>query len=380
MTNYELRIEKDGTVRISPLCVDVSHRRRGSAFAKSVCWGMILLLSIISCLTSHVFAQDLHFTQFFASPLTTSPSNAGFMNGDWRVGGNFKSQWPWATSPNISNYRTFAIYGDVALLRGKLPGKDWLGVGLVVLNDRAGDGELKVNKFQASAAYHKSFGISGKYILSTGIGLSYVAKSIDYGKLYFNDQWDPNNLFFDQGFTTSEPVDEDALHYIDLSAGTHFTYVHSKKFNVSTGLSVFHLNKPKESFPGRDNRLGMRPLVNVIAYTKISDRVHLEPGFMWMYQMKAQEYIIDLLAGFTFLNEGKFKNSIVFLGAAGRPKDAFAPMVGFQYKTLRIIMNYDVNVSSLQNASNNNGGFEISVVYTGQRSKEGIRMIPCPRL
>lgn len=344
----------------------------------SICF-LFSLISHISCLTP-ANAQDLHFTQFFASPLTTSPSNTGFFNGDWRVGGNFKSQWPWATSPNISNYRTFAVYGEAALLRNKLPDNDWLGVGLVILNDRSGDGELKVNKFQASAAYHTSFGISGKYILSTGIGLGYVTKNIDYSKLYFNDNWDPNNLFFDQqGFPTSEPSG-DALRYIDISAGTHFTYVHSKKFNISTGLSVFHLNKPKESFPGRDNRLGMRPLVNVIAYTKISDRVHLEPGFMWMYQLKAQEYILDLLAGFTFLNEGKFKNSIVFIGAAGRPKDAIAPMVGFQYKTLRIIMNYDVNVSSLQNASNNNGGFEVSIVYTGQRAKSGIRMVPCPRL
>lgn len=356
---------------MSPLSARFARKRRGMT--------LLLLLTVVCRLSSS--AQDLHFTQFFASPLTTSPSNTGFFNGDWRVGGNFKSQWPWATSPNISNYRTFAIYGECALLRDKLPGKDWLGVGLVILNDRSGDGELKVNKFQASAAYHKSFGTAGKYILSTGIGIGYVAKSIDYGKLYFNDNWDPNNLFFDQqGFPTSEPADEDALRFIDISAGTHFTYVHSKKFNISTGLSVFHLNKPKESFPGRDNRLGMRPLVNVIAYTKISDRVHLEPGFMWMYQMKAQEYILDLLAGFTFLNEGKFKNSIVFVGAAGRPKDAFAPMVGFQYKTLRVIMNYDVNVSSLQNASNNNGGFEVSIVYTGQRAKEGIRMIPCPRL
>ena len=303
------------------------------------------------------------------------------MNGDWRIGGNFKSQWPWAINPTVFNYRTFAIYGDMALLRGKLPGKDWLGVGLEMLNDRAGDGELKVNKFIASVAYHHAFGASGKYILSTGMGVGYVMKTVDYSKLYFNDQWDPNNYFFDrQNIGTLEPAGEDALRYIDLSAGAHFSYVHSKDFNVSAGISLFHFNKPKESFPGKDNRLGMRPLVNAIAYTRLSERVHLEPGFMWMYQKKAQEYIVELLAGFTFLNEGKFKNSIVFLGAAGRPKDAFAPLAGFQYKTLRVILNYDINISSLSNASNGNGGFEVSVVYTGQRSKGGIRMIPCPRL
>ncbi|HEY8915865.1 MAG TPA: type IX secretion system membrane protein PorP/SprF, partial [Chitinophaga sp.] len=39
-------------------------------------------------------AQDLHFSQFFNSPLTTNPANTGFIpDGNYRVGINYRNQW-----------------------------------------------------------------------------------------------------------------------------------------------------------------------------------------------------------------------------------------------------------------------------------------------
>lgn len=341
----------------------------------------LVLLSLISSLTSNIYSQDLHFSQFFAAPLATSPSNTGFFNGDWRAGGNFKSQWAWANDYSVFNYRTVAGYCDFSLLKETLPGNDWMGVGAVVMNDMTGDGELKTTKVLASAAYHKSFGIFSKYIISIGAGGGYVMKIIDYQKLYFNDQWDPDGLLFDTAIRTGEPTDNDLTGYFDISVGAHFTYFRDDNFNISAGLALHHLNKPVETFYGIDNRLGIRPVASIIAYTKISKQVHLEPGFEFMYQKKAQEYVISILAGFTMLSpKSKAKNSIVFIGSAYRPRDAWIPMAGYQWKTLRVILNYDVNLSTLTEASNADGGFEMSVVYSGGRSSSKKRMVTCPRL
>ena len=54
------------------------------------------LLSILSALllTAPAFGQDLHFSQFFNSPLTTNPANTGFIpDGDYRIGMNYRNQW-----------------------------------------------------------------------------------------------------------------------------------------------------------------------------------------------------------------------------------------------------------------------------------------------
>jgi len=372
MTNHDFfRMRETG--------IGLSAKQRISESANSRRLSCAGLLSVICCLTS--VAQDLHFSQFFAAPLTTSPSNTGFFNGDWRAGGNFKSQWSWAIDHSPFNYRTFAAYCDFSLLKETLPGKDWMGVGAVMMNDMSGDGRLKTTKVLASAAYHKSFGIVTKYVLSIGIGGGYVMKKIDYTKLYFNDQWDADNLFFDQTSATAEPAGNDLLGYFDISAGAHFTYFHNDHINFSIGTALHHLNKPKENFSGNDNRLGIRPVVSAIAFTRINKRLHLEPGFEFMYQKKAQEYIIHVLAGFTMLSsESKLKNSIFFIGSAYRPRDAWIPLAGFQWKTLRVMLSYDVNLSSLTRASHADGGFEMSVVYTGGKKSSQQRMVPCPRL
>ena len=356
-------------------------KARNSPTRDGKLWTMVLcLMAIISFLTSNIYSQDLHFSQFFAAPLSTSPSNTGFFNGDWRVGGNFKSQWPWAIKTTTFNYRTFAAYCDFSLLKETLPKSDWMGVGAVILNDKTGDGELKTTKVFTSVAYHKSFGKFKKYVLSIGVGGGYVMKNIDYAKLYFNDQWDPNGLLFNTGIPTTEPTNNDLLGYFDLSAGTHFTYFHNDNINVSTGIALYHLTKPKENFSGKDNRLGIRPVVSAIAFARINKKFHLEPSFDFMCQKKATEYIINLLAGITILAPNKMKNSIILIGSAYRPRDAWIPMAGLQWKTMRVILNYDVNLSTLTEASHANGGFEMSVVYTGGGQSSQKRMIPCPRL
>ena len=38
-------------------------------------------------------AQDIHFSQFYASPLTLNPAMTGFVNGDCRAGVIYRNQW-----------------------------------------------------------------------------------------------------------------------------------------------------------------------------------------------------------------------------------------------------------------------------------------------
>src|ERR1035441_5781184 len=62
---------------------------------------LVFLSSIVYCLSS---AQDIHFTQFFSNPLILNPAQTGNFNGNYRVGFNFKGQWPWAIAGSPYNY------------------------------------------------------------------------------------------------------------------------------------------------------------------------------------------------------------------------------------------------------------------------------------
>src|SRR4051812_48525455 len=82
------------------------------------------------------FAQDIHFSQFFNSPLIISPSNTGNMAGDFRVCGNYRSQWREISKPYLTQ--------DITLDKQFYLYNERISGGLVVINDQSG-GYLKVN-------------------------------------------------------------------------------------------------------------------------------------------------------------------------------------------------------------------------------------------
>src|SRR5881392_4144784 len=56
--------------------------------------GFCVLLFVMATGSLRLSAQDLHFSQFFNSPLTTNPANTGFLpDGDYRLGINYRNQW-----------------------------------------------------------------------------------------------------------------------------------------------------------------------------------------------------------------------------------------------------------------------------------------------
>ncbi|HMZ89019.1 MAG TPA: type IX secretion system membrane protein PorP/SprF, partial [Chitinophagales bacterium] len=59
----------------------------------------------ICCLCASVtYAQDIHFSQFFAAPILVNPANTGNFIGSARIGLNYRDQWGSVTIP----YRTFS--------------------------------------------------------------------------------------------------------------------------------------------------------------------------------------------------------------------------------------------------------------------------------
>ena len=93
-------------------------------------------------MSSLVHAQDLHFSQYYNAPMLLNPANTGLLQDkDWRAGLQYRNQGGTIPVP----YNTFSAFADFGLLRNKWE-TSWLGAGLAVWRDVAGNGNLALTK------------------------------------------------------------------------------------------------------------------------------------------------------------------------------------------------------------------------------------------
>jgi type IX secretion system PorP/SprF family membrane protein len=317
-------------------------------------------------------SQDLHFSQFYNSPLTTNPANAGFLpDADYRIGVNYRNQW----SSIISNpYTTVSAFADAQLFRDKME-NGWIGVGGVLLSDKAGSGSLRSDKFYGSVAFHKMLGYSS--LLSAGFNLGYVSKRIDPTNLRFPDQF--NGKFFDASIPPAVQFTNIAIDYYDMQVGMNYAYFPKEDVYVNAGYSVHHVNKPKESFFGDNTDAGkipMRHIGFVNGIFKLNQRVILKPNIYFTTQTNALEITAGANANY---NLSEFGESQLIFGLYYRYNDAVLPVIGFETKKTTITFNYDATVSSLSKFNNYRGAAELSIIKKGTYPGKEDRQTLCPK-
>ncbi len=325
-------------------------------------------------------AQDIHFTQFEASPLIVNPSFTGGFNGTARVAAIYRNQWQSITTP----FSTVAASVDAPIIHD-LSVDDYLAAGLQFYSDKAGDANLSNTSVLASVAYHKFLGGGSepKSVLSVGLQGGYTSKSIDISKLYFGDEF--TNGYFNQGSSAEYPFLNNHIHYWNVNAGVSFSQSTSDRFGYTVGVGANNLTQPRESFSRRENSevgLGMRYNAQVGAIWYTGDRFSIRPGVL--YQTQATAY--ELIAGSEFnflLGNPEFRSvaTSVFVGGWYRNNDAAMITAGVEFKGFRVGASYDYNVSALKDASKGNGGFEISLRYIAPNPLDFARKLiyPCAR-
>jgi len=341
---------------------------------KNVCavfFNKRLVLSSFCCLTfAFVQAQDLHFSQFFNTPLTTNPANTGFLpDADYRIGANFRNQW---SSVMTVPYKTTSIFGDAQLMRDKLE-NGWLGIGGVILSDVAGSGSLRSTKVYGSLAYHQQLGESS--LLSAGFNIGWANKRIDQSKLKFPDQFD--GKFFENPITAVS-LTNTSVSYMDVQAGMNYAYFPQENVYINAGYSIQHVNRPKETFFNDNTNAGRIPMRHIgflNAILKVNDRVIINPNAYFTTQAKSSELVFGLNGNY---NLSEYGEKQLVAGLYYRVGDAIAPMVGFELKGVKFTFSYDVTVSSLNQFNGYRGASEFSIVKKGLYPQHGDRQSQCP--
>jgi type IX secretion system PorP/SprF family membrane protein len=318
------------------------------------------------------YAQDLHFSQFFNSPLLTNPANTGFIpDADYRIGANYRNQW---SSILTSPYKTMSAWGDAQLFRNKFENA-WMGIGGAILSDVAGSGGLKSNKFYGSIAYHQMLGNSS--LLSAGFNLGYVSKRIDPTVLKFPDQF--NGKFFDATISPGVQFTNFDISYFDMQVGLNYAYFPEENIYINAGYSIHHVNRPTETFFGDNTEAGKLPMRHigfVNALLKVHPRVIINPNIYFTTQTNAIELMVGMNANY---NLTEFGESQLIFGLYHRYKDAVIPVIGFETKKTAFTFSYDGTVSNLSKFNNFRGGVEFSIVKKGLYPGSEDRQTMCPR-
>ncbi len=332
----------------------------------------VLSLAIMLTLVNLSNAQDPNFSQFFASPLTLNPALTGKFDGVYRIAGNFRNQWP--TINNAFVTKTASI--DFGILKNQIPETDQFGVGIMGFTDRSGNGVLTNNVLGLSVAYHKGLDENGDHQIGIGFQGTFVNKRLDINKVVFEDQLTP------LGFTgvTSEVFSNDRVNvkYFDMNAGIFYNGSTNGFNNFYFGASMYHINRPKESFQGGEFLLSARTTLQ--AGGKIPAGANNYVHFAANHSMQAKAHNTMIGGAYSLnVNNNADNPTNIYFGSWYRFEDAIIPYLGLEYGGLMIGASYDVNTSSLKPASNTRGGMEVSLIYIKKPVDPNAKKLNCPK-
>lgn len=327
----------------------------------------ILLLPLIFILISDTNAQDIHFSQFTATPLLLNPSQAA-LGHDVLAIVNYKDQW--RSVATASAYRTFNASADFAVM--KKENGSHLGLGVNIFSDKAGDANMGTTTGQLHVA--GVLGIDDNNLISGGLFGGYGQRSLQYDKLYWDNQYDGSQ--YNSSLPSGEPQNFANYGFLDVGAGASWFYSegHStlssndaRLFNL--GVAVHHLNRPKYSYYGNgEDRLPIKVMFHGTADIGIKNwSLVLQPSYLVMLQGAHREITPGL--NFKYITQesskytGRKKASAFYLGAYFRMKDAVVANAGYEFSSWSIGTSYDINISDLSVATKARGGFEISLRY-----------------
>ncbi len=312
---------------------------------------LAILIIIVSLGVHKGSAQRVHSSQLYATPLLLNPALTGNSDYNLRASMNYRNQWNSVTTPFVS--QSLFIDGKLST---QLLSSSWIGVGGMIFNDKAGEGGLKTTQLMLSGSLNKSLNAGNTLFLHAGVGIELVNKSVDYQKLTFGSQW--TGTIFDPTSPNAELPDSQSLFYADFSAGGMITYFKGKS-KYFVGVAVNHLNQPNESFYALTNNLMKRFAWHGGVEAKLSSKLYVKPEMMYTTEKNANE----LIAGANFMMLYGGKSSVIHYGLWYRFTQDIIPTFGYERKRLKLIISYDINVSSLQSGSSNRGGLEMSLTF-----------------
>lgn len=351
----------------------------------------VCLLFVFVSIFSLVQAQDIHFTQFYMSPLNLNPALTGVMNCKTRMVLNYRNQWAAVLKANA--YNTFSASYDQKIAVGR---EDYFGIGGSIWGDVAGASRFGTTQGRLSLSYSKKMAGYRKKAsyLVIGADAALTQRSISEEDL----RW-PSQI---NGSGAGEAIANQQFLYGDLAAGLLWFSVIDDYTNWYFGAAVHHLNRPNVSFyrqSGAESQaeLSSRFTIHAGLQYPLQKRISILPFGVYMAQGPHME--VNAGANLRFaLGPSRTTNQSWEIGTwyrIGRKttgftgegvereettaihSDALILSTRFNYENFGLGFSYDINISGLRAANPFNGAFEFSMVYNICGPEN--RGVYCPR-
>lgn len=327
----------------------------------------ITISSIFIVLVYSVSAQDIHLTQANMTPLLVNPANAG---AEYTMRGilNYRTQWGSVSEPYVTMMASYDMNFKPSSAVQKF---GYFAGGVYVYNDEAGASEMKTTQINLSVAYHVN--LNAKHTLGAGVQAGYFQRSANIDKLTWGNQFD--GYQYNESYSTGESPDFNGISFgsTDYTTGIVWTFRNTEKYfsgrdvYLSSGISFHHLSKPDIETQGlTPDELHYRYIWHANGIVGLNEKFSVLPYLYFSKQGPIDEIMFGSDVLYRLNDANKYageKGMAIGLGAYYRWNDAVIPSLLFQYANYTLGFTYDVNTSSLNNATNKNGGFEISLRY-----------------
>ncbi len=348
------------------------------------------LLSFVVAIAGFVSlqAQEIHNSLFYMNPLHMNPAFSGAFEGTYRIGGVYRDQARAAIGS--SAYSTPTVFVDVPIIM--LGKRSWLGGGLFVFQDNAGDGNLKTTGGQISVALHLAMDKKSKNILSIGAQWGRMGRSFEdlfrWGdEIALSQSGAFNTQTEDVVAGTAKPPGNqggqgnNGPSFTDINAGILLKSKVNKNTDFNIGVSGRHVTTPGRdyNFGSSPEDLNLRITAHAQLNNKINDKWSMTPEVYFSNLSPQTQIQLHGWAGYMLNEEKKIKLNF---GLGYRVEDSGQVLLGIDYGDIKAALAYDLTLSQLSDVNSSQGGFEIAVYYIGKiYKKPDVKpAILCPQL
>jgi type IX secretion system PorP/SprF family membrane protein len=309
-------------------------------------------------------AQDVSFSQTYASPLYLSPSFAGFSDGS-RLVFNYRDQWPGIPG----TYRSLAFSADHYF------GDYNSGVGLLFLRDDQGSGKLVKQNLGLSYSYEIE--VLRNIFVRPGIQFKFAQQKIDPSRLTPRENISPDDGTSFPGYTYAGT---ESYNWFDATASA---MVYGSNFWV--GVVVDHLVKRDVAYTYIETFTPMKTTIYggyKILYNENS-RSRDDQSITFASNIRLQDKFNQMDLGlywyFRPMELGLWYRGIPVSKTYGlSTNDAIIMILGVTFGNLRFSYSYDFTMSDL--AGSTGGANEFSIMFnfnnSGAKSKTRKGAIP----
>ena len=324
---------------------------------------LFLYMAIMIVVKGDLFAQDPHFSQFYANPMYINPAFAGSTNHG-RIVTNARNQWSSIAGTFTTMSASFDEHYDV--ING--------GIGVMVTRDQAGVGLLTTNA--VSGAYSYQIPVNRYFTIRASVQATIIQKTLDFGNFTWGDQ-----ILKQYGIVkpvTGEAPPNPAITIPNFASG----FIGYTKYAYG-GFAVHNLTEPSQKFWNtyqNENVILRKVTVHAGAQIplrppdKRSNRnnISLSPNIIYMQQGAFSELNLGM-----YYNKGSYILGGYFRQTTAN-SDALIVLLGLRREKLRIGYSYDATVSNARPGARASHEVSLSFELRKRIPKKSIRAIRCP--